>query len=356
MMHWPPPTPLATSQEKRLSCGSVAQGPGFDAGAVMETAGFMPSEAVIAGIRKDIEAYEAARASAYRQVRWRVPLFIGLVLAFVVVVGWLFNKVADPYEQWLSTPHVFLYVGGLAAVGLVYFQATRPARALQQSLRETLLPIIFGFIQDMRYRYKAKPDSFDRLPRETVGVFNSPYFEDVVSGRYEGVPFELYEVTLLERNGKTTSMVFKGVIIAFETIAPFPGILVAARRANIAVGFLRGLFGTKHAELQSGVPELDAAYEFRTDNVEAARPLVTGRLAQALQWLGEMWPDEPARVALNGSDGFLLLPQNKNFFELPGISVPLDYKAHVAPIIADMGAMLATAALVRKIGVKDETG
>jgi hypothetical protein len=34
--------------------------------------------------------------------------------------------------------------------------------------------------------------------------------------------------------------------------------------------------------------------------------------------------------------------------------VPLDYTTHVAPMISDMGAMLATAALVRKIGAKDE--
>ncbi|RVC28117.1 hypothetical protein EN893_23265, partial [Mesorhizobium sp. M7A.F.Ca.CA.004.04.2.1] len=81
----------------------------------METADFMPSETVIAGIRKDIEAYEAARASAVRQVRWRVPVFVGLVLVAVVLVAWLFNKVADPNEQWVSTPHVFLYVIGFAA-------------------------------------------------------------------------------------------------------------------------------------------------------------------------------------------------------------------------------------------------
>jgi hypothetical protein len=144
--------------------------------------------------------------------------------------------------------------------------------------------------------------------------------------------------------------------VAFETIAPFPGMLVAARRANKVVGFFRGMFANKMQELSSGMPELDAAYEFRTDNVEAARPLVTGRLAQALKWLGETWPDDQARVALNGSDGFLLLPQTKNFFELPDISVPLDYQTHVAPMIADVGAILATVALVRKIGAKDETG
>ncbi|CAN7573693.1 hypothetical protein [Mesorhizobium sp. LjNodule214] len=320
----------------------------------METADFMPSEAVIAGIRRDIEAYEAKRASAYRQVRWRVPVFIGLVLVFMVLVAWLFNKVADPYEQWFSTPHVFLYVGSFIAALLLYFQAVKPATRLQQSSRETLLPMIFGFIQDIRYQHGVRPNSFDRLPRETVGPFNRQSFDDVFSGRYEGFAFELYEAELREGTGKGSSTAFRGVIVAFETITPFAGTLVATRRANVVVGFFRGIFASRMEELSSGVPELDAAYEFRTDNVEAARPLVSGRLAQALKWLGETWPDDPARVALNGSDGFLLLPQPKDFFELPDISVSLDYQTHVAPMIADMGAMLATAALVRKIGATDE--
>jgi hypothetical protein len=107
-------------------------------------------------------------------------------------------------------------------------------------------------------------------------------------------------------------------------------------------------------EVTSGVAALDENYEFRTDNPTAAQPLVKGRLAQALQWLGETWPDEPARVALRGEDGFLLLPAKKNFFELPPISVPLDYRKHIEPMIADMATLLATAALVRKVGASDD--
>lgn len=322
----------------------------------METADFMPGEADIADIRKNLDVYEAERALATRQVRWRVPLFIGLVLVFVALVAWLFNKVADPNEQWFSTPHVFLYVVGFVAAIALYFQAVKPASRLQQSFRDRLLPIIFGFIGDVRYQHGVKPNSFDRLPRGVVGPFNRQAFDDIISGRYEGFAFELYEAELREGAGKGSSTAFKGVIVAFETTAPFPGILVATRRANVVVGFFRGMFAGRMQELSSGVPEVDAAYEFRTDNLHAAQPLVSGRLAQALTWLGETWPDDPARVALNGGDGFLLLPQPKNFFELPDISVPLDYQTHVAPMIADMGAMLATAALVRKIGARDEAG
>jgi hypothetical protein len=177
----------------------------------------------------------------------------------------------------------------------------------------------------------------------------------VISGKYEGFAFELYETELADKQGKSERMKFKGVVLAFDAVAPFPGLLVATHKANMVTSFFRGLFGDENLEeVRSGVPALDENYEFRTDNTAVAQPLVTGRLAQALQWLGEAWPDEPARVALHGGDGFLLLPAKKNFFELPPISVPLDYKKHIEPIIADMAAMLATAALVRNVGAAEE--
>lgn len=239
---------------------------------------------------------------------------------------------------------------------LAYFRALRPATRLQRSFRDTLLPMIFGFVRDVHYQHGTRPNSFDRMPRETVGAFSRQSFDDIISGRYEDFPFELYEARLWEGSGKSETIAFKGIIIAFETIEPFPGTLVAARKAGKVVHVFRGMFAGKMQELPCGVEDLDDIYEFRTDNIEAARPLVTGRMAQALTWLRETWPYDQARVALSGSDGFLLMPRSKNFFELPDISEPIDYNRHVAPMITDLGAMLATAALVRKIGARDGVG
>lgn len=320
------------------------------AGVAMASADLMPDASVIAGIQSDLQSYEARRAATQRQIRWRVPLFIGLVLLATLLLAGLFNGFADPYEQWVSTPHVFLYIAGIVAAAVGYFWAMKPASDLRQSFRDRLLPIVFSFIEGFSYRHGEKPASFDRLPAETIGSFDREHFDDTIAGRYDGFAFELYEARLEQRAGKTETSVFNGIVIAFETVTPFPGVLVATRRTNKVMGFFQGIFGSRMEELPSGVPALDDAYEFRTDNVEAARPLVTGRLAKALQWLGEAWPDEPARVALNGNEGFLLLPQDRNFFELPDIDEPLDYKLHVEPMIADLTSLLATASLVRKAG------
>ena len=320
----------------------------------MDVQDFLPGEEAVAQIKADIEAYEAERRQVQRAVLWRVPVFVGVVLVLVAAVALAFNLLADPSEQWLSAPHIFLYVGGLAALFFAYSRAVSPARRLKNSFRQKVLPAVFVFVDQLRYRNGEKPYTFDQLPKEVTASFTTQNFGDVISGTYNDFGFELFEVRL-SRSGKKNSVdVFKGVVVAFGAAVPFPGLLVATPRGGTLFGFVRRMLGGKAGELTSGVAAIDARYKFTTDNTKAARPLVTGRLAQALQWLVEGWPDRPARVALRGDTGFLLIPHNKDFFALPSVSRRLDYERHIAPMIADLGAVLATAALVRKVNVPDE--
>ena len=170
----------------------------------MDTKEFMPGDDTIAGIRKDIEQYEIERAKVHVQVRWRVPVFLGALLLIAALIAYAFNNFADPNELWFSSPHVFLYFGTFVAAFFVYGMATSPATKLRQSFRDRLLPIIFGFIKDLQYANGRTPDSFDRLPKQAVGSFNRQSFDDVISGKYEGFPFELYETTLSRRPANQT--------------------------------------------------------------------------------------------------------------------------------------------------------
>lgn len=310
----------------------------------------MPDDAVITGIKRDIAAYEAERVAARRSAMLRVPLYVGGLIAVVVALALALNLVADVNEQWLSTLHVYLYVVAVIVALFLYFLALRPLEAASASFRDKLLPIIFGFIKDMRHEREVMQPSFAALPDATVGKFNLMEFDDSISGTYEDFRFELYETLLIQRNDKYDTTTFQGVIVAFKLENPFPGMLIATVRTNAVLSFFSEIFGSALVEVRSGVEELDAAYDFRSNNAKAAQPIVSGQMAQALTWLKDAWPGEPARIAFKGKDGFLLLPDKRNFFELPAPNVPLDYKAHVEPMIADMATMLAITALVRKIG------
>lgn len=319
----------------------------------MDSTDFMPDAARLASIRQAIEHQERQRLSVRRQMLWRVPVFVAVPILAVAVLAVGLNGLASPFEQWRSTPHVLIYVAGAVGAIVAWFKATGPVRALGNSSHQTLLPLVFGFIDAMTYGRGSEPASFERLPREAVGETDEKRFGDVIAGAFGGFSFELYEADLASKDaGSGTG--FKGVVVAFEAAMPFPGVLVATVKSNRPASFLGSLFGGRELDrLESGVPELDAHYDFRTDNAQAAAPLVRGRLASALQWLSESWPDAPARIALSGADGFLLLPSTRDFFELPATSVPLDFERDVRPIIADMATILAIAALVRKVGAAD---
>lgn len=320
----------------------------------MDSTDFMPDAARLASIRQEIERHERERLSGRRQLLWRVPVFVAVPIMAVAVLAVGLNVLASPFEQWRSTPHVLLYVAGVVGAIVGWFRATAPVRTLGDNSRQALLPLVFGFIDAMTYSRGIEPSSFERLPREAMGETDEKRFGDVIAGAFGGFSFELYEADLTSKEADLAKAGFKGVVVAFEAAMPFAGVLVATVKSNRPVSFLGSLFGGRELDrLESGAPDLDALYDFRTDNAEAAGPLVRGRLASALNWLSESWPGAPARIALSGPDGFLLLPSTRDFFELPSSSVPLDFDQHVRPIIAEMATILAIAALVRNVGAAD---
>jgi hypothetical protein len=318
----------------------------------MDTENFQPDPAALQSIRNRIAAFEARRVATRRSGYVRALLSILILVVAVLLVGWGFNGVADRNEQWLSAPHIMLYVVGLVAALALYAASGGPLRRLQRGLRAELMPAIFGFIDNVGYAKGTTPATYPDIPHAVVGEFDEASFDDIVSGD-AGFRFELYEARFWQ-SGRNEDTRFHGVVTVFELETPFPGLLVATRKGNTVMSFFGGLFGRDRLEtVASGDAELDAVYDFRTDNPQAATPLVEGRLARALEWLGETWPEEPARIALSGKDGFLLLPTAKSFFELPDASTPLDFETHVRPMITDLGALLATAALVRKVGTSE---
>ena len=93
---------------------------------------------------------------------------------------------------------------------------------------------------------------------------------------------------------------------------------------------------------------MDRVHSVRSDNPSAAKALVDGNLGRALNWLARAWPDGVPRLILSKDDIFLMVPSEKNFFELPSIGTDVHYEAHVEPIVRELAMLLATGALVRK--------
>ncbi len=306
---------------------------------------FTPGDAVANEVMRGVSAYNDERVGIYNTLKWRRPVVLGLfaVVALAVLGVTLLNM------RQSGLPFGIAVVAVIFGFGFVYSWLMGPTTRLQQSFRNTFIPKVFGFIDGVSYKQGKTPASYPHIPKAAIGAHNRRSFDDSISGRHNGFQFEVYEASLSQKSGKSSVQVFKGVIMAFTLDKPFSGVLVATKKVGSASKFFRDLFGTGGlVQVESGDAELDGLYEFRSDNPDAARRLMTAGFTDALDHLRSAWPEQPGRIALTGSDAYVLLPTTRNFFELPSVSMACDYKQHIEPMVSDITRLLGIAEGVKK--------
>lgn len=313
--------------------------------AMVDEAALMPKDAALEDLQAAVAAYNAARPKVTRDMYINVTLILGVYLLFSVLLLYL---VATQIEaDWTFITLGVLVVGATFA----WKFAVAPAKRFQQGLRDRMLPLIFGFVDEVQYAHGATPRFIAGMPGKEFVPRDRSEHGDMIAGVHEGLAFTLSETELSTGSGRSRQITFKGVIFHFLREEAFPGLLIAARKPNAVQRFVRDLFGGGALALvTSGNAEVDAFHEFRTDRAEAATPLVQGALAKALDYLAGVWRDDVVRLALKGHDCYLLVPTKKDFFELPPVDTPIDFDRYIRPMIRDLVTLLATAQLVRRIG------
>ena len=312
----------------------------------VDEAALMPKEAALEDLRAAVAAYNASRGGVTNHMYIRVVLIFG---GFLVFAGFATYVAVTEIES-----NIVGFVLGLLFVagGFVWRFAIAPAKQFQQSLRDRMLPIVFGFVDRVHYVHGAMPHFIAAMPDKDFVPRDRSEHGDLIAGTQDGLAFTLSETELSRGSGKSRETTFKGVIFHYEREEAFPGLLLAARKPSAVQRFMRDLFGSSTALtlVTSGNPEVDASHEFRTDRPDAATPLVQGTLAKALDYLASEWRDDVVRIALNQRQCYLLVPTKKDFFELPPVDTPIDFERHIRPMIRDLVLLLATAQLVRRIG------
>nr|WP_314084428.1 hypothetical protein [uncultured Shinella sp.] len=312
---------------------------------VIDEAALMPKAGALEALHTAVAAYNAERG------RVTNTLYVNMVLLFggYVVLAGIFAYIA--FTE-IDKDIVGIVLGLLFFGGTVVWRVARaPSKRFQQDLRDRLLPLVFGFIDEVQYGHGAEPRFMGAMPGKELVARDRSEHGDMIAGRHEGLAFTLSETELSTGSGKSRNTTFKGIIFHFVRDAEFPGLLLAARKPNSVQLFIRDLFGGSTMPLvTSGNPEIDAAHEFRTDRPDAATPIVQGALAKALDYLSTEWRGDVVRLALRRRDCFMLLPSKKDFFELPPVDTPIDFDRHLKPMIRDLVALLAMAKLVSKIG------
>lgn len=305
---------------------------------------WLPAEEQLKRVAEAVAVYNAGRPAKAAAMKRRMVMMLGpfaVIVAAIAIIGLVTGV---------------LFITGIAVAvaifgGMIVLSiARKPARNFQQQLRASMFPEIFGFIDDFQYRHGHAAGFLGPLEATGMLSYTSASHDDWFAGSYDGVRFELAETHLKKKSGKNTRTIFDGLIFHIRLDSHFRGLLLAQRKADVVTKFFRDLFGNKLREIQTGIGDIDATHDFRT-NADGPEPAqLAARMAKALDWLADTWPHGPVQIAFADADCYLLLAATKDHFELPGITQgDIDFDRHILPMIRDMATLLAIASLIGKV-------
>lgn len=312
---------------------------------------YLPNAETVAAIEKDIAIYNERRGVELAELKRREPALMTAYVAGVAVltvVAFLLLRLTNP---WLTMLVPAVGVGGWTHARN---WVRRDAKWTQQNFRNHIVPVMLGFVPNIRYSNGIAPRSFQHMPKALIPSHNHVVFDDVISGSLNGHRFELFEVRLESRSKNSTQIMFQGAMLACKRREAFPGTLVATRRVGDFRRFMRDLFGSGGLEeISVRDPGLSSLYEFRTDRRGEARKLISGGLTELLTWISQRWRGDRAQLAIVRDDVFLLLPTTREHFELPPIERSVSYKHHIEPMARQFAAFLAIVAEVHKLDAEE---
>jgi len=283
-------------------------------------------------------------AGKARQSRW-VGGLIGVAIA-----GALFVFTRSP---------IGLFFGAIAGFGY----AAWGSQDLTALKKEAKVLIVTPVARQFGLSFNPDPGQVNSILRHRelglVPGWDRSSYEDLVTGRRDGVEFELFEAHLEERRTSTDSKgrtsthwvtVFRGQCLRFVFEKTFYGRTLVTRDAGFFNRFGGGK-GMQRAILED--PEFEKIFEvYTTDQVEA-RYLLTPDLMQQLVNMEKTFHGGKLKCCFDTGELYITL-QGGDLFEPGNMFSPLDDPERVRELLDDFAAMFhiidATNANRRKAG------
>jgi len=231
-------------------------------------------------------------------------------------------------------------------VGLGYmFWGGRDVRRFSKEAKDL---IVLPVVRKLGLDFTAEPGSVESIYKHhDVGLVPSwdrANYEDLLTGRRNGVEFELFEAHLEERRtssdskGRTQTRwvtVFNGQCLRFEFPKRFYGRTLITRDAGFFNRF-GGAKGMSRAMLED--PVFEKIFEvYTTDQVES-RYLLTPDLMQNLVDLEKAFHGGRLKTCFDGGEMFITL-EGGNLFEPGSMFKPLDSVDRVRELLTDFAAI-----------------
>lgn len=241
-----------------------------------------------------------------------------------------------------------VYVLGIVSTLAGVFTSTYMSADLRKIGQKAKSHIVAPLAEELGLAYEEHPGLQDSLEDfygvKLVPSWDRSAYEDRVTGKRGGVPFEFFETHLEQKRttrdskGRTRTKwvtVFRGQCLRFGFHKDFYGRTLVARDAGFFNRF-GGVSGMKIAKLED--PAFEKVFSvYTTDQVES-RFLLTPDLMQRFVDLEDAFRGGNMRCCF--VDGEILIAiENGNMFEPGSLFTPLDNPARVRELLDDFSAI-----------------
>lgn len=209
------------------------------------------------------------------------------------------------------------------------------------TVAEAVMPTVCHFLGDLDHDRAARDGFPARRAHDLglVGHYNRATFEDLLTGTWRDVPFEMVEATLRHRSRKSsgkngssssTKEVFKGLMFRIGLPEPAPTRIMIARNygsaLNALAGFFSGSRGRGMPRVETGHAAFEKDFELHADDPDAALAYLPPDFLDNLVAIGRHESDKGVkgmRAAFDGGDFFLVLERRKPFMEMTSLRKPV---------------------------------
>ncbi len=193
-------------------------------------------------------------------------------------------------------------------------------KRFERSVKREIMPIVCKCFGDLTWEsslYKGNKNIF--LDSNLIKKYTFEEYDDIFSGTYCDVAFEMIESKFTKQQGKNQETIFKGVIIKLDMNKRFNGNTVILPDA---IGHASPDSKLRHTTLED--VEFEKQFDVFTDDEVEARYLITPSFMERLKNMRVAFAASGVQCAFYGKYLLIGLKTNKDLFSLCSLVKPVN--------------------------------
>ena len=255
-----------------------------------------------------VRKYETMRKT--RLMMASILFLVLFVLASFILYLVLTNKINGKNSEIAG----YLYLGAFASCYFV-------KKKFENSIKTKIMPSICSCFENMSWSCDLYEQGELFSQAGVVPKFNSSTYDDVFTGVYKDVNYEIVEAGYVAGSGKYRSVVFDGVIVKIDLNKPFKSHTVIKPDALLNISPVKDL---RHTQLEDA--QFNKKFDVYTNDEIEARVLITPIFMERLKNMKMVFSSSAYSCAFYQQYLIIALSTKKDLFSLCSLIKPIDDK------------------------------